>query len=193
MELVSRLGRIASAAILAVLFLISPEKGFAQSVGAIVGTVTDPSGAVIPNAKITAIRIDTGVSRSTVAGSTGTYVIPNLGVGTYNVTAESQGFKSGSATGITLDVSQTRQIDFKLTLMGVASTVEVNTAPPLINTADATISGLVSEEQVQTLPLNGRNISGLVLMQPGVVQTRAQWDGWLRPRPLIIKPAQGSL
>lgn len=134
----------------------------------------------MPNAKITAVRIDTGVSRSTLAGSTGTYVIPDLVVGTYNVTAEAHGFKSGSATGITLDVSQTRQIDFKLTLMGVASTVEVTTAPPLINTADATISGLVSEEQVQTLPLNGRNISGLILMQPGVVQNTGSM-GWMAP------------
>jgi hypothetical protein len=180
MALASRLGRIASAAVLVVLFLFSPEKGFAQSVGAIVGTVTDPSGSVMPNAKITAIRIETGVSRSTLTSSTGTYVIPDLVVGTYNVTAEAQGFKGGSATGITLDVSQTRQIDFKLTLMGVASTVEVNTAPPLINTADATVSGLVSEEQVQTLPLNGRNISGLVLMQPGVVQNTGSM-GWMAP------------
>ncbi len=165
---------------LLVLLLLLPLPIWAQAIGAITGTVTDPSGAVIPNAKVTATRVDTGVSQSTVTSGAGNYTISNLVVGTYNVRAEGPGFKSGSATGITLDVSQTRQIDFKLTLIGVASTVEVTAAPPLINTTDATISGLVSEEQVQTLPLNGRNISGLVLMQPGVVQNTGSM-GWMAP------------
>jgi hypothetical protein len=154
---------------------------WAQSTGAIVGTVADPSGAIIPGAKVTATNVATSVSQSTVTTGAGTYTIPNLVVGTYNITAEGQGFKSGNATGITLDVSQTRQVDFKLTLVGVASTVEVDATPPLINTTDATVGGLVSEEQVQTLPLNGRNITGLVLMQPGVV-TNTGSMGWMAPQ-----------
>ena len=100
------------------LILLLPRVIWAQATGSIVGTVTDPSGAVLPGAKVTATRIDTGVSRSTVTSGAGTYIIPNLVVGTYNVTAENPGFKSGNATGITLDVSQTRQVDFKLTLIG---------------------------------------------------------------------------
>ncbi|HLN01637.1 MAG TPA: TonB-dependent receptor [Bryobacteraceae bacterium] len=154
---------------------------WAQSTGAIVGTVADPSGAIIPGAKVTATNVATTVSQSTVTTGAGSYTIPNLVVGTYNISVEGQGFKPGNATGITLDVSQTRVIDFKLTVVGVESTVEVDATPPLINTTDATIAGLVSEEQVQTLPLNGRNISGLVMMQPGMAQDTGGM-GWMGPQ-----------
>src|SRR5579864_3927866 len=166
--------------LLLVLTLLLPVCTWAQSTGAIVGTIADPSGAIIPGAKITATNVATSVSQSTVTTGAGTYTIPNLVVGTYNITAEGQGFKSASATGITLDVSQTRQVDFKLSVVGVESTVEVNTTPPLINTTDATIAGLVSEEQVQTLPLNGRNITNLIMMQPGMVQDTGSM-GWMAP------------
>jgi len=161
--------------------VLLPLPIWAQATGAITGTVTDPSNAIIPNAKITATRADTGVSQSTVTSAAGTYTISNLVVGTYNVTAEGPGFKSGSATGITVDVSQTRQVDFRLTVEGVASSVEVDATPPLLTTTDGTIGGLVSEEQVQTLPLNGRNISGLVMMQPGMAQDTGGM-GWMGPQ-----------
>src|ERR1700676_5074000 len=160
------------------LILLLPRPIWAQATGAIVGTVTDPSGAVIPSAKVIATRVGRGVSQSTVTSTAGTYTISNLVVGTYNVIAEAQGFRTGSATGITLDVSQQREVDFKLSLIGVESRVEVDTAPPLINTTDATIAGLVSEEQVQTLPLNGRDIAGLVMMQPGMSQDTGSM-GWM--------------
>jgi len=158
-----------------------PLEGSAQAVGSITGRVTDPSGAVVANARAVATRVETGVAQSTVTGTAGTYTIANLVVGTYNVTAEASGFKAATATGITLDVSQQRQVDFQLSLPGVASTVEVNTAPPLVDTTDGTIGGLVSEEQVETLPLNGRNISGLVMMQPGMAQDTGSM-GWMGPQ-----------
>jgi Carboxypeptidase regulatory-like domain len=75
------------------LVLLLPSTTWAQATGAIIGTVTDPSGAVIPGAKITATRVETGVSQSTVTSGAGTYTIPNLVVGNYNITAEGQGFK----------------------------------------------------------------------------------------------------
>jgi hypothetical protein len=153
----------------------------AQAVGAIVGFVTDPSGAVVPGVKVTATRVETGVSQSTVTSGAGAYTIPNLLVGTYSVTADAAGFKTGSATGITLDVAQQRAVDFKLALAGVTSKVEVNAAPPLLNTTNGTIGGLVLAEQVQNLPLNGRDISGLVMMQPGVAQDSGRM-GWFAPQ-----------
>ncbi|MGB2593265.1 MAG: TonB-dependent receptor [Candidatus Acidiferrum sp.] len=158
-----------------------PLPVWAQATGVIEGTVTDPSGAVIPNARVTATRVGTGVSQSSVTGTSGIYTLPNLVVGTYSVAVVAQGFKTESAAEITLDVSQHRQVDFKLALVGVESRVEVNTAPPLINTTDATVAGLVSEEQVQTLPLNGRDISGLVMMQPGMAQDTGSM-GWMGPQ-----------
>ncbi len=153
----------------------------AQAVGTITGTVTDPSGAVIAGAKVTATRVETGVVQSTVTTGSGSYTIPSLVVGTYNVVAEAQGFKSGTATGIALDVAQTRVVDFKLVLSGVTQSVEVNAAPPLLNTTDGALAGVVSTEQVQSLPLNGRDVSGLIMMQPGMAQDTGGM-GWLRPQ-----------
>ena len=150
----------------------------AQAVGAITGTVTDPSGAIIPGAKVTATRVETGVAQSTVTTGAGSYTIPSFVVGTYNVVAEAQGFKTGTAENITLDVSQQRAVDFKLVLAGVTQQVEVNAAPPLINTTNATLAQIVSTEQVENLPLNGRNIEGLMTMQPGIVNYTGGM-GWM--------------
>jgi len=158
--------------------LLASHSAWTQAVGTIVGSVTDPSGAVLPGATVTATNEATQVSQSTVTGSTGTYTIPRLQVGAYKVTVDAKGFQLGSTAGITLDVSQTREVNFKLTVLGVSETVKVDTAPPLLNTTDATIGGLVSEEQVQSLPLNGRSIAGLVYMQPGVVADTGSM-GWM--------------
>ena len=163
--------------LLAFVFLL-PRSAVAQAVGAIVGTVTDPSGAVMPGATVTATNEATQVSQATVTGSAGTYTIPHLLVGTYTVSADAKGFQKGSTSGITLDVSQQREVNFKVAVLGVAETVKVDTTPPLLNTTDATVAGLVSQEQVQNLPLNGRSIEGLVFMQPGVVADTGGM-GWM--------------
>ena len=151
---------------------------FGQAVGAITGTVTDPSGAVIPGVKVTATRVETGVSQFTVTSGAGTYTIPRLVVGTYNVTAEAAGFKTATADGITLDVSQERAVDFKLVLPGVTAEVQVSAAPPLLNTTSGMLGGLVTAQQVQDMPLNGRDITGLVYLQPGVVSNTGGM-GWM--------------
>jgi hypothetical protein len=162
--------------------LIGLSTLMAQGVGDITGRVTDPSGAVVPNARITATRVETGVSQSTVSTAAGTYTLPRLPVGTYRVTAEAGGFKTGVASDVTLDVSQQRQVDFTLVMGEVKSTVQVSAAPPLLDTTNGTLAGVVSEEQVQNLPLNGRDIGGLVMLQPGMVQASSTgWesDGWV--------------
>jgi Flavin containing amine oxidoreductase/Carboxypeptidase regulatory-like domain len=142
----------------------------AQATGVITGTITDPTGAVIPGVKVTATRVETGVSQSTVTSGAGTYTVPHLVVGTYIVTAHAHGFKTGTASGITLDVAQQRELDFKLALAGVTSTVQVSAAPALLNTTTGTLGGIVSEEQVENLPLNGRDITGLIFLGPGMAQ-----------------------
>ncbi len=163
---------------IAICLLASAPSLRAQAVGSITGTVTDPSGGVIPGAKVTATRIETGVSQYTVTSGAGTYTIPNLVVGNYNVTAEASGFKTGTASNIALDVSQQREVNFRLALPGVTSEVKVTAAPPLLNTTNGTLGGLVSAEQVQDLPLNGRDITGLVYLQPGVVSNTGSM-GWM--------------
>ena len=163
------------------LFFLVPRVVRAQAVGTIVGTVTDPSGSAIPQARVTAVRVDTQVAQTTVTTGAGTYAIPNLPVGTYEVTVEASGLAQGKATDVTLDVSQQREVNFKLRLLGVSEKVEVNTAPPLVNTTEGSLAGLVSEQQVETLPLNGRSIQNLVMLQPGMAQDTGSM-GWLAPQ-----------
>ena len=139
----------------------------AQSVGQILGTVTDSTQAVIPNAKVTANQQGTGLVRSAVTSGAGTYSLPSLPVGTYTVTAETPGFKTGSFD-VTLDVNQQREVSFTLALEGSATKVDVSAAMTLLTTTNATLGGLVTGQQVSTLPLNGRDITNLVFLQPGV-------------------------
>lgn len=152
-----------------------------QAVGVITGTVTDATGAVIPHAKVTATREETKIAQSTLTSDSGTFVIPNLPVGTYTVQSEASGFAANSISGITLDVSQTRNLDFKLAPAGSVQVMEVNAAPPLINTTDGSLAGLVSQHQVESLPLNGRSIQNLVMLQPGMAQDTGSM-GWLAPQ-----------
>ena len=98
---------------------------FAQAVGSITGVVVDSTGAVVPGAKVTATRVETGVAQSAVTTGLGTYTLPRLDVGTYNVDCEATGFKTGTVSDITLDVSQTRSVDFTLVVSGVTQSVEV--------------------------------------------------------------------
>ena len=166
-----------------ILLLMSlvPAPLWSQAVGAIEGTVTDSTGAVIPQAKVTAIRDATQVSQSTVTGTAGTFDLPHLGVGTYTVKVEAVGFAAQSITSVTLDVSQERNLDFQLSAAGVTQTVGVTAASPLITTTNGSLAGLVSQQQVEDLPLNGRSIQNLVMLQPGMAQDQGSM-GWLAPQ-----------
>jgi hypothetical protein len=150
------------------ILLAAPELLQAQAVGQILGTVRDPSGAVVPNAKVTATQQATAFTRSTITDSIGNYVMPNLPVGIYVVTAEASGFKTATSTDITLDVNQQREVAITLALAGTATKVEVNAAPSLLTTTNATLGGLVTGQQVSELPLNGRDITELAMLMPGV-------------------------
>ncbi len=150
----------------------------AQAVGEITGTVTDATGAVVPGATVTAVNIATAVSQNTLSTSAGKYTLVRLPVGTYNLTAEAPGFRPAQAAQVTLDVSQQREVDFTLAVGGVTAKVEVTAAAPLLNTTNATLANVVSSEQVENLPLNGRNIEGLMTMQPGIVPSTGGM-GWM--------------
>jgi hypothetical protein len=139
----------------------------AQAVGEILGTVADQTGAVIPDAKITGVEERTGLSYTTVSTGAGNYSLTNLPIGSYRVSANASGFKLASISEITLDVNQQRKVDFTLVVGGVTQNVSVTAAPPLINTSNATLGGVVTGQQVSTLPLNGRDITQLITLQPG--------------------------
>ena len=156
---------------LLVLFaLVAPAFLRAQSVGQIRGTVTDPNGAVMPGVPITAREVTTGIVRSTVTNNAGIYSFPRLPVGSYIVKASAAGFKDGISAAITIDVSQDRDVSFALTMANTTQQVEVSAAPPLLNTTNAELGEVISGNQVSTLPLNGRDITALTLLSPGVTQ-----------------------
>jgi len=140
-----------------------------QAVGEIRGSVTDPTGAIIPGARVTAEQIGTQITRSTFSSSSGTYSLPALPVGNYSLQVEASGFKNATSE-VKLDVSQQREVNFALALSGTAIEVRITAAAEVLNTTNSTLGGLVTEDQLSTLPLNGRDITGLVFLQPGVAQ-----------------------
>ena len=143
---------------------------FAQATGSISGAITDTSGSAVPNAKVTITVPATGLSRSSTTNQGGEYVIPLLGVATYDVKAEAQGFSPAEAKDIRLQVDEHREIDFKLTPATVQTSVEVSAAAVAIQTTDATLGQVITAQQVTDLPLNGRDFVQLATLTPGTTQ-----------------------
>src|ERR1035441_7303734 len=143
--------------------------GQAGATGTILGTVTDSSGAIIPNVKVTVTNTQTNVSFRTVTSSAGDYYAPSLNPGTYSVSAESKGFQKSVTSGFTLAVDQKVRIDLALKPGAVTDTVEVTAQAVTLDTDSAALSQLVSQQQVEELPLNGRNFMQLLLVGAGAV------------------------
>ncbi len=148
---------------------LCPTHLYSQAAGSILGVISDPGGAVVPNANIKAVQKNTEFTRSTASSGSGNYNLPLLPVGNYTVTVEATGFRVASVE-LKLDVDEKRELNFTLSLSGVEIAIEVTTAPPSINTTTGTLGGLVNEQQIASLPLNGRDITNLVLLQPGIQQ-----------------------
>jgi hypothetical protein len=143
---------------------------FAQSDnGSIVGTVTDPSGAAIPNATVTVTNVDTGLTfhaTSNNAGEVSIFAVPR---GNYKASVAAAGFQT-QVVPFTVEVATAQTLIFKLTPGAVTTTVQVTGAAPLVDTSNATIGETIQGEQVTELPLNGRNFTGLALLAPGVTR-----------------------
>jgi hypothetical protein len=144
---------------------------FGQAVsGTILGTVTEASGGVLPTAKVTAISEETGTSRSTTADANGEYTFPSLPPGHYTVTAEVTGFRTLAMSNIELGVDQHVRIDLKLVTGAAAETVNVVGESPLVQTSTSELGTTVGNEQIEALPLNGRNFVNLTRTVPGVLR-----------------------
>lgn len=155
--------------VLLLLSLVTAEYAIGQlPTATILGVVKDASGAVVPGVSLTARNVETGQSRNTVSASDGSYRFPALAVGTYEVRAEQSGFQSEVRSGLTLTVSQEAVVNITLQVGAVAQTVAVTAEAPMVNTTSGSLGGLVNEQRVADLPLNGRNYLGLVLLQPGI-------------------------
>jgi Carboxypeptidase regulatory-like domain len=153
------------------LLLALSGKLFAQAgaTGSILGTVTDTSGAIMPNVTVTVTNTGTGVANRTVTTSSGDYIVPALNPGTYSVTVEAKGFEKYVARGIVLTVNQRNRQDVALKPGAVSETVDVTAQAVALDTDSAGLSQLVSQTQVEELPLNGRNFIQLMLVTPGAV------------------------
>src|SRR5258707_9675589 len=155
---------------IALLIAIVPFPAFAQSSnGSISGTVTDDSGAVLPGVTITALNTATGLSRTTVSNPVGHFDIPLLPPGIYSVASELSGFQPIKYEKIVVNVGSDFSVDFKLK-QGVAESVTVTAAAPLVDTSRSEVSSVVNEKAIANLPTNGRNFIDFVLTTPGVVR-----------------------
>ena len=144
--------------------------GIAQINGAnLNGTVTDTSGARVPNAKVELVEFDTGSTRETLTGTSGVYSISSVPVGKYSLVISHQGFKTYVDLGIELLVGQTHTIDAQLQVGATTARVEVQAQAQAVDSSNAEIAGVVQSKQIEEIPLNGRNWSTLAMLAPGVV------------------------
>jgi Carboxypeptidase regulatory-like domain/TonB dependent receptor/TonB-dependent Receptor Plug Domain len=149
----------------------------AQVAGATLsGTVTDSSGAILPQAAVSVRNVSTDITRNTTTSSSGLYSIPNLLPGTYDVKASAQGFSTHVATGVVLTVGAQQVLDITLQVGQISQTVEVSTEAPTVELASSSISATVNATTVRELPLNGRSWTDLAALQPGVSAIQTQAD-----------------
>ncbi|MBS1850528.1 MAG: TonB-dependent receptor [Acidobacteria bacterium] len=153
-------------------FLFAASLGlWAQSntQGALVGTAKDPSGAVIAKTKITAVNVATGISATTTSNEQGDYSFPLLKPGKYNVTAQADGFNQREITGVTIGVGDTVRVDMSLQIGSAGQVITVSSSAAQVNTENAERGDVVTSDQIQHLPLNGREFLRLAALEPGAI------------------------
>src|SRR5207245_4678725 len=156
---------------LALLPWMSPRPASAQAVsGTILGTVRDSSGAAMPGATITLVNTETGLSRTVVTDPSGEFTAPLLPTGTYSVTAEMSGFKKVSLANLHLGVDQKLRADLKLEIGQMTEAIEIQAGTPLIQSNSSELGITIQNEQIESLPLNGRNFVSLTRTIPGVLR-----------------------
>ncbi|HKV92893.1 MAG TPA: TonB-dependent receptor [Candidatus Angelobacter sp.] len=151
------------------LFALSYSLPAQDATGRIVGTITDPSGAVIPDVHVVITNAETHVSRETTTNSTGFYQVLALPIGNYAVSADHKGFNPVTTNSNKLEINQSLKVDIKLEVGSKTETVTVESAASTVETINPTMGSTVSDRSVQDLPLNGRNVLDLALLQPGVL------------------------
>jgi hypothetical protein len=147
-------------------FCVAAEAQTAGS-GIIQGTVTDATGAVIPNAAVTIVEVSTQVTLRTKTSSSGDYAFPNINVGTYSVTIVAPGFQTYTSTGNVLEVGSSIAINAKVTVGSADVKVEVRTEGVALQTEDASFKQTVDSTEITEMPLNGRTLTGLISLVGG--------------------------
>jgi hypothetical protein len=156
----------------AILIIFSGLTALAQNnKGTIVGTITDPNGAVVQNAKVTATNLATNASQDATTGDDGTYTIPALEPGNYSITVEAQGFQTATVAQVKLETNARQAVDVKLTVGGAGgNTVTVTAEAPLAETETSVRGDLITGREVTELPIPQRNFTLLAGLSPGVTR-----------------------
>ena len=139
-----------------------------ETTGTITGVISDPSGALIPNAEVTVTHVGTGATFKTTSNSSGTYVFRTLPSGEYRLTATTTGFKRFEASNVLTQVNEATRLDITMTVGEVAESVEVTAPVVNVNTEDASLRTVVDQRRVEDLPLNGRDAVQLMRLVAGV-------------------------
>ena len=132
------------------------------------GTVSDPSGSSVPNAKVTATNFDTGVARASVRNEAGSYLITALLPGRYRIAAEAPGFKAMQRDTVTLAVDQIARIDFTMEVGQTQEIVNVQSTAVILETENSTVGNVVENRKITEIPLNARNPLDLLALSTGI-------------------------
>lgn len=151
--------------------LMFAKTAAAQDTSSLNGTVTDPSGAVVPNAKVTVHSNATRDDRSAITNGSGSFIVTNVLSGDYSVKVEAPGFQTITLNGVHVDPVIGRHLDIAMKLGALVTEVTVDAASNTVQTESAAVGQLVTEEQVKSIQLNGRNPEMLASLEPGVVRT----------------------
>src|SRR5579871_4687328 len=158
------------ALLLLVLFAVVPPAGWAQeATAAITGEVTDPTGAAIAGATVTARDVDRGTLWKTQTNAEGIYNLPRLPIASYEIRVEFSGFQTAVHAAVPLALNQTARLDFAMTLGQVSQTLEVTSAAPLLQTDTTDVGSILQSSAIANLPLETRNYNQLTLLVPGSV------------------------
>jgi hypothetical protein len=145
--------------------------------GSITGTVQDTTGAVVPGAQVTLLNTDQGITLQTKTNGDGGYTFSPVRIGHYSLSVTAKGFAKTTQQNLTLNVAQVLLVNVQLKLGSATETVEVTTAPPLMQTEEASVGQVISQESVNDLPLNGRNFTFLAQLGAGMQTPQADTRG----------------
>ena len=154
--------------VLSMIILATLSLAQTQTYGTVSGTIQDPSGGVVPGAKVTATNKATGQTETSVTNGDGRYVLSNLPTGTYDVAAEKEGFARCVNAGVILNPASSVQLICQVKVGATTETVTVAAQALSVQTEDPKVSRVITDTQMQEMPVNGRNFASLLALQPGV-------------------------
>jgi len=158
------------AAVVLLALLLAPDAAAQQATAKILGTITDQQGLLVPDVKVTVTNTATNVSSETTTDKYGFYQVLNLPIGIYKITASHEGFRTLERTTAPLEINQALRVDLKMGVGAVSERVLVEGQAEAVETVNPTIGQSITSRPIVNMPLNGRNVLDLALLQPGVTE-----------------------